>query len=244
VNGKREKFSTKNLPADSADARLSGFRAVLPKIAKEMFSYKHRTTMRKNPSSLPTTVIAGVDFGRPSLEVAQALIGVTVLIDGVGGVIVETEAYDHLDPASHSFGGPTPRNAAMFGPPAHAYVYRSYGMHWCLNFVCEQAGHGAGVLLRALEPTVGLERMRERRGALADRLLCAGPGRLCQALGVTHALNGRPLAAPPFTLLPAPPGVRVWTGPRIGISKAMDQPWRFGMAESRWFSKPFPLSSR
>jgi DNA-3-methyladenine glycosylase len=117
-------------------------------------------------------------------------------------------------------------------------------MHWCLNFVCEEEGHGAGVLLRALEPVAGLERMRERRGDHADRLLCAGPGRLCQALGVTRDLNGCPLHLPPFELRPARPDLPVWSGPRIGISKAVEQPWRFGLAGSPHLSKPFPLASR
>lgn len=186
-----------------------------------------------------STILAGIDFSAPSDLVARQLIGVTVLVNGVGGRIVETEAYDGEDPASHSYSGPTERNLAMFGPPAHAYIYRSYGIHWCLNFVCREQGHGAGVLIRALEPVMGLELMRERRGMLDDRLLCSGPGKLCQALGVTRALNGVALDAAPFELAPAPPGIEVVTGPRIGISKAVDVPWRFGLAGSRYASKPF-----
>jgi DNA-3-methyladenine glycosylase len=184
-------------------------------------------------------ILAGIDFNAPSQVVARQLIGVTVLVDGVGGRIVETEAYDREDPASHAFSGPTERNAAMFGPPAHAYVYRSYGIHWCLNFVVMDAGHGAGVLIRALEPTTGLERMRERRGLDEVRLLCSGPGKLCQALGVSRDMNGCSLALPPFELLPAPPGIDVVAGPRIGISRAMEVPWRFGLAGSAWVSRPF-----
>ena len=180
-----------------------------------------------------------IDFMATSPEVARQLIGATLLVDGVGGRIVETEAYDREDPASHSFSGPTQRNAAMFGPPAHAYVYRSYGIHWCLNLVCREEGHGAGVLIRAIEPLTGLDRMRERRGLDDVRLLCAGPGRLGQALGITHSHNGLPIAAPHFVLVPATGPVEVLTGPRIGISKAMDQPWRFGLAGSRFLSKPF-----
>jgi DNA-3-methyladenine glycosylase len=183
-------------------------------------------------------LLAGIDFNAPSHEVARQLIGVVVLIDGVGGRIVETEAYDRDDPASHTFSGPTERNMAMFGHSAHAYVYRSYGIHWCLNFVCRENGHGAGVLLRALEPTDGLDLMRARRGVDEARLLCSGPGKLCQALGVTRALNGKPLAEAPFELLPASGPVEVATGPRIGISKAMDVPWRFGLAGSRYLSRP------
>lgn len=179
------------------------------------------------------------DFLAPSPAVARRLIGATLLVGGVGGVIVETEAYDREDPASHSFSGPTARNAAMFGPPAHAYVYRSYGIHWCLNLVCREEGHGAGVLIRAIEPLAGLDLMRERRGLHDERLLCAGPGRVGQALGITREHNGLAIDAPPFELLPAPRGVRVVSGPRIGISKAVDQPWRFGLAGSRFVSRPF-----
>src|SRR5438067_1170027 len=141
-----------------------------------------------------------IDFSASSDEVARRLIGATLLIDGVGGVIIETEAYDREDPASLSFSGPTLRNIVMYGPPAHVYVYRSYGIHWCLNFVCREADHGAGVLIRALEPTHGIEIMQKRRGVEKLRLLCSGPGRLCQALGVTREHNGLLVTAPPFEL--------------------------------------------
>ena len=187
-------------------------------------------------------VAASIGFEGPSLEVARRLIGVTLLIDGVGGRIVETEAYDSTEPAAHGFGGLRPRNAALFGPPGHAYVYRSYGIHWCLNFVCREAGHGAGVLIRALEPTHGIERMRERRGLEDLRLLCAGPGRVGQALGIDRSFDGMALGEPPFALL-APAGNRplleLDVGPRIGITKAIDLPWRFGEKGSRYLSKPF-----
>ncbi|WP_338767144.1 DNA-3-methyladenine glycosylase [Massilia sp. METH4] len=194
-----------------------------------------------------TTYLAGIDFNAPSHEVARLLIGVTVLVDGVGGRIVETEAYDREDPASHTYNGPTERNAAMFGPPAHAYVYRSYGIHWCLNFVCREEGHGAGVLIRAIEPLHGLDKMAARRGLDDPRLLCSGPGRVCQALGVTREHNGKSLALPPFELLPrdaAAIALPVAAGPRIGISKAMDTPWRFGVARSPYLSKPFRQPDR
>jgi DNA-3-methyladenine glycosylase len=184
-------------------------------------------------------ILAGIDFHAPSDLVARQLIGTVLLVDGVGGRIVETEAYDREDPASHAFSGPTERNGAMFGEPAHAYVYRSYGIHWCLNFVCRESGHGAGVLIRAIEPLEGLDRMRERRGLEAERLLCSGPGKLCQALGVSRHHNAMALALPPFALRAAPPKVEVVAGPRIGISKAMDVPWRFGLAGSRFVSRPF-----
>lgn len=180
-----------------------------------------------------------IDFSTSSHEVASRLIGSTLLVNGVGGLIVETEAYDREDPASHSFTGPTARNLVMFGPPAHIYVYRSYGIHWCLNIVCRDADHGAAVLIRALEPTHGIDIMRKRRLLEDARLLCSGPGRLCQALGVTREYNGARLDAPPFQLQPANGKVAVVNGPRIGISKAMDVPWRFGLAGSRFVSKPF-----
>jgi DNA-3-methyladenine glycosylase len=189
-----------------------------------------------------SSLLAGIDFYQPSHLVARQLIGVTVLVDGVGGRIVETEAYDREDPASHSYSGPTERNGAMFGLPAHAYVYRSYGIHWCLNFVCREEGHGAGVLIRALEPVAGLQVMRARRHTDNDLLLCSGPGKLCQALGVTRDFNGLSLAAPPFELWPAPAQTEVVAGPRIGISKAVDVPWRFGLAGSRYVSRPFRRS--
>ena len=188
---------------------------------------------------MTSTFLAGIDFHAPSHEVARQLIGVVLLVDGVGGRIVETEAYDRADPASHSFGGPTERNGAMFGAPGHAYVYRSYGIHWCLNFVCREEGHGAGVLIRALEPLAGLAAMRARRGLDAERLLCSGPGKLCQALAVTRQHNGMALALPPFALAAAPAPVALVAGPRIGISKAMEVPWRFGLAGSRFVSRPF-----
>ncbi|MGZ8289632.1 MAG: DNA-3-methyladenine glycosylase [Telluria sp.] len=184
-------------------------------------------------------ILAGIDFSAPAELVAQQLIGAVVLVGGVGGRIVETEAYDREDPASHAFSGPTERNGAMFGEPAHAYVYRSYGIHWCLNFVCREHGHGAGVLIRALEPLAGLDTMRERRGTGDLRLLCSGPGKLCQALGVTRAHNGLSLGEPPFELLAPEARPDVVAGPRIGISKAMEVPWRFGLAGSRFVSRPF-----
>lgn len=207
-------------------------------------------TGRTAPASAPLELVpADIDFAAPAQEVARRLIGVTLLVDGVGGRIVETEAYDQADAASHTFGGPTARNAAMFGPPGHAYVYRSYGLHWCLNTVCREAGHGAGVLLRALEPTHGLDAMRARRGLHDARLLCAGPGRLAQALGIDARLDGQSLAQAPFQLLEPGRGAttgmaalacaELAVGPRIGISKAVDVPWRFGERGSRYLSRPF-----
>jgi DNA-3-methyladenine glycosylase len=160
-------------------------------------------------------------------------------VDGVGGIIVETEAYSPDDPASHSFSGPTARNAAMFGPHGRAYVYRSYGMHWCMNVVGER---GSAVLLRALEPTAGLDRMTERRGLTDPRALCSGPGKLCQALGVGREHDGTPLDQPPFELLARTEEPGIVVGPRIGISKAVDQPWRFGLKGSPFVSRRFPPS--
>lgn len=177
-------------------------------------------------------------FARSVHEVAPALIGVTFLVDGVGGTIVETEAYDHEDPAAHGYGGRTERNAAMFGPPGHAYVYRSYGIHWCVNFVCEGEGVAAAVLIRALEPTQGLDEMRRRRGLDDARLLCAGPGRLCQALGITRELDGKPLDRKPFRLAHGATEPQLVRGRRIGITRATELPWRYGLAGSRFLSRP------
>ena len=176
-------------------------------------------------------------FARSVHEVAPDLIGVTLLVDGVGGPIVEVEAYDHEDPAAHGYGGRTERNASMFGPPGHAYVYRSYGIHWCLNFVCEAEGSASAVLIRALEPAHGLDAMRERRGLDDTRLLCAGPGRLCQALGITRAHDGFALDEPPFELVGREAEPQIAAGPRIGITKAADRPWRYGIAGSRYLSR-------
>jgi len=178
-------------------------------------------------------------FSRDVTLVARELLGAELLVDGVGGIITETEAYHPDDPASHSFSGPTPRNASMFLGPARIYVYRSYGIHWCFNLVCAGA---AAVLIRAIEPTHGIERMAERRGLSAPRDLCSGPGKLGQALGITKALDGLPLGGPPFSFRPASEAPPVVIGPRIGISKAVDQPWRFGIAGSAFLSRGFTTS--
>lgn len=178
-------------------------------------------------------------FARSVHDVAPDLIGCTLLVEGVGGPIVEVEAYDQSDPASHSFRGATARNRAMFGPPGHAYVYRSYGIHWCLNFVCDGEGTGSAVLIRALEPAEGIELMSGRRGTDDRRLLCSGPGRLCQALGVTGELNGRPLDEPPFLVLARQGPVAIETGPRVGITRAVEHPWRYGLAGSPYLSRRF-----
>ena len=178
-------------------------------------------------------------WDRHPAVVAHDLIGWEVRLDGVGGRIVEVEAYHHTDPAAHSFGGPTPRNAVMFGPPGYAYVYRSYGIHWCLNFVCEREGSASAVLIRALEPLEGLRLMRRRRGLASERLLCSGPGRLCQALGVTVAHNGLALDQAPFELIARARKPEIAVGVRIGITKAAELPWRFGLVGSRFLSKPF-----
>jgi len=180
-----------------------------------------------------------LDFRDDPQTFAQALIGATLTLDGVGGVIVETEAYEISDPASHSFGGPRGRNLIMFGPVGRAYVYRIYGLHLCLNIVCGPDLGGA-VLIRALEPTKGLEAMHARRGLAAAQALCSGPGRLCQALGVSMAHNGLAIDAPPFELMGGDRAGKVLVGPRIGITKAAEQPWRFGLAGSKFLSRPFP----
>jgi DNA-3-methyladenine glycosylase len=179
-------------------------------------------------------------FARRVLDVAPDLIGATLLVNGVGGIIVELEAYHHTDPAAHSFNGPTPRNMVMFGPPGFTYVYRSYGIHWCVNFVCEKEGSASAVLIRALQPTHGIPAMRRRRGLHDERSLCSGPGKLCEALGITIAHSGLPLDAPPIALHARIGKVEVVTGVRIGITKAVDYPWRYGLKGSKFVSKPFP----
>ena len=178
-------------------------------------------------------------FARSVHTVAPDLIGATLLFKGVGGVIVEVEAYHQTDPAAHSFVGRTERNAVMFGPPGYAYVYRSYGIHWCLNFVCEPEGVASAVLIRALAPTHGLAVMRRRRGVTDERLLCSGPGRLSEALGITDAQYGLPLDNPPFEIFARADDVEIAVGPRIGLTKAIEHPWRYGLRGSRLVSKPF-----
>ena len=185
------------------------------------------------------TVHVGRDFfARTVHEVAPDLIGVTLLVDGVGGPIVEVEAYDQEDPASHAFRGPTPRNAVMFGPAGYAYAYPSYGIHWCLNFVCGVPGRAEAVLIRALLPEHGLDAMRTRRGVDADRALCSGPGKLCQALAITREQDGLPLDEAPFELRPRRATPAIATGPRIGITRAAELPWRYGLAGSPFLSRP------
>jgi len=178
-------------------------------------------------------------FNRSVQDVAPDLIGATLLFAGRGGPIVEVEAYHHTDPAAHSFRGPTARNAVMFGPAGYTYVYRSYGIHWCVNFVCEPEGSASAVLIRAIQPTVGLASMRRRRGLADERLLCSGPGRVCEALGISAAHNGLPLDELPFELFARESVVEVVAGVRIGITKAAEKPWRYGLKGSRFLSKPF-----
>jgi DNA-3-methyladenine glycosylase len=177
-------------------------------------------------------------FARSVHAVAPELVGATFLVEGIGGKIVEVEAYDHEDPAAHSFGGRTERNASMFGPPGRAYVYRSYGIHWCLNLVCEP---GSAILVRALEPTHGLEAMVRRRGTDEPRLLAAGPGRLAQALGITREHDGLRLDRPPFELY-AREEVEVEVGLRVGITKAAELPWRYAEKGSAYLSRPLKRS--
>jgi DNA-3-methyladenine glycosylase len=180
-------------------------------------------------------------FDRSVHEVAPDLIGATLLFNGVGGVIVEVEAYHHTEPAAHSYRGPTPRNRVMFGPPGFTYVYRSYGIHWCVNLVCEKEGSASAVLIRALAPTHGLAAMRRRRGLQDERALCSGPGKLCEALGITVAHSGLPLDRAPFALHARVGEADVVSGIRIGITKAANLPWRYGLKGSRYLSKPFPI---
>ena len=174
---------------------------------------------------------------RPAEIVAPELLGSMLAVGDAGGVVVETEAYAADDPASHSFGGPSARNAAMFGPPGHAYVYRSYGIHWCFNVVCRP---GSAVLIRALQPTSGLEAMMARRGTRDVRALASGPGKLCQALAIDRSRDGLPLEGGSIELRPSPEQPDIVVGPRIGITKAADKPWRFGIAGSPFLSRPFP----
>ena len=178
-------------------------------------------------------------FDRSVHKVAPELIGATLFVGGVGGIIVELEAYHHTDPAAHSYNGRTERNAVMFGPAGYAYVYRSYGIHWCLNFVCEEEGSASAVLIRALEPVHGLAAMQRRRGLHEARALCSGPGKLCEALGVTHVQNGLPLDRAPFELRARSGTPDIATGVRIGITKAAEKPWRYGLKGSPFLSKPF-----
>jgi len=180
-------------------------------------------------------------FDRSVHDVAPELIGATLLVDGIGGMIVEVEAYHHTDPAAHSYVGRTERNAVMFDRPGYAYVYRSYGIHWCLNFVCEEEGSASAVLVRALEPTQGLAAMRRRRGLREERALCSGPGKLCEALGVSHKRNGLPLDRAPFELRARGEIAGIVTGVRIGITKAAEKPWRYGLKGSKFLSKPFKI---
>jgi len=176
-------------------------------------------------------------FARSVHEVAPDLVGATLLVNGVGGIIVELEAYHHTDPAAHSFRGPTPRNSVMFGPPGFVYVYRSYGIHWCVNFVCEKEGSASAVLIRALQPTHGIATMRRRRRWQDERSLCSGPGKLTEALGITIAHNGLPLDAAPFALHARTETPEIAAGVRIGITKAVDLPWRYGVKDSKFLSK-------
>ncbi|MBR0705590.1 DNA-3-methyladenine glycosylase [Bradyrhizobium liaoningense] len=197
------------------------------------------------PVSKPSTPRLGkalkrAFFARNVREVAHDLIGATMLVDGVGGIIVEVEAYHHTEPAAHSYNGPTPRNQVMFGPPGYAYVYRSYGIHWCVNFVCEEEGSASAVLIRALEPTHGLAAMRRRRHLQEVHTLCSGPGKLTEALGITIAHNSLPLDRPPIALHARTEDLEVATGIRIGITKAVELPWRYGVRGSKFLSKPFP----
>src|ERR1700686_4836446 len=198
--------------------------------------------MAQNPSvsaQKPGKPLRRAFFGPRVHQVAPDLIGATLLVDGVGGTIVEVEAYHHTEPAAHSFRGPTPRNLVMFGPAGFAYVYRSYGIHWCVNFVCEKEGSASAVLIRALQPTHGIPAMRRRRRLHDERSLCSGPGKLTEALGITIAHNGLPLDAPPIALHARANEPDIAAGVRIGITKAAELPWRYGLKGSKFLSKPF-----
>jgi len=190
---------------------------------------RHCCTMSEPPD-------LGAFFSREVTVVARELLGARLLVNGVGGIITETEAYHPGEPASHAHRGPTPRNGSMFLGPGHVYVYRSYGIHWCFNLVCADA---AAVLIRAIEPTDGIVQMIERRGLSDPRGLCSGPGKLCMAMNITKAEDGLTLAGPPFCFTPAASGPAVVIGPRIGISKAAELPWRFGIAGSTYLSRGF-----
>jgi DNA-3-methyladenine glycosylase len=179
-------------------------------------------------------------FARSVHAVAPDLIGATLLVDGVGGIIAEVEAYHHSDPAAHSFNGPTPRNMVMFGPPGYLYVYRSYGIHWCMNVVCEKEGSASAALIRAIEPTHGIPAMRRRRGLHDERMLCSGPGKLCEAMAVSDKHNALPLDVPPIEIYARTRKPEIVSGLRIGITKAVELPWRYGLKGSKFLSKPFP----
>jgi DNA-3-methyladenine glycosylase len=190
---------------------------------------------------LPADRLEADFFDRSVHDVARDLIGCALLFDGVGGVIVECESYERDDPACHAHVGLTPRTEPLFGPPGHAYVYLSYGVHCCLNFVCEREGAAAAVLIRALEPRWGVEEMSRRRGREDGRELCSGPGKLTQALGIGLQMDRAPLTEPPFELHARDEAwseVAVVTGPRIGISRAAELPWRFCAAGTEYLSRP------
>ena len=234
--------------AKSRQARAS--RGVLQKCSLSVATEQHFFMLR-SPRQLSghrkvmpnPPILRRSYFSRSVLEVAPDLIGGTLRFGRAGGIIVEVEAYHHTEPAAHSYGGPTERNAVMFGPPGHAYVYRSYGIHWCFNVVCEPEGSASGVLIRAMQPTLGLSTMRRRRGVTDERLLCSGPGRLCAALGITRAHNGLAIDQTPFALYGRAEPVDILVGARIGLTQAVDLPWRFGLAGSRFLSRPFAVTS-
>jgi DNA-3-methyladenine glycosylase len=232
-----EAASKRSFPKWTARPGMAG-----KKRTPRCWSASVRCSTRSRPRSTMRDTLPPSFFARDVATVARDLIGVSLLVDGIGGIIVETEAYDQLDPASHSFRGITARNAIMFGPPGRAYVYRSYGIHWCLNFVCEDEGAGAAVLIRALEPRIGAETMSRRRGLSDVRLLCAGPGRLTRALGIDIGLNGALLDQPPFRLEKPRAVAEMVEGRRIGITQGADTPWRFGLAGSPYLSRAFPVA--